>query len=207
MSSSRRAASSRHSVPARDALRANSSSSPRPNRGERSSAARLRSSSGSSTKRPSAIKSITAICSVQPDAVGARHRHAAQLELADHFAGERLAPRHQDHDVAGTDRLLVARQSRSAVGPGLDAIREPFGKPYHRARSRIRHPPACQGSGSGVLIGLSAGQNSTQASCVLAMGVMGDLDAVRCDAVARRLVGEYSRPRIREFPAPSGATW
>ncbi len=44
--------------------RANSSSSPMPQSGERSSAARVRSSSRCSTNRPSAIRSITAICSV-----------------------------------------------------------------------------------------------------------------------------------------------
>ena len=46
-------------------------------------------------------------------AVGARDRHAAPLQRADHRRGEGIAPAHQDQNIAGLDRRGLAQASCS----------------------------------------------------------------------------------------------
>ena len=156
-----RAAAPATRVPSRPWHSANSSSSLRPQSGERSSAARLRSSSRCSTKRPSAIRSITAICSASTMRSAPATGNAAQLQLADHFAAERFAARQQDHDVAGPDRRVMAGQGRArwrsslriwpatasaSCTTGLDALR-----PHRRGgnnRFRLPRPAACTSQNS-----------------------------------------------------------
>ena len=49
----------------------------------------------------------------QGDAIRAGYRDAAQLQLPDDLAAEGLAPRQQDHDVAGADRCVMAGKNRA----------------------------------------------------------------------------------------------
>ena len=133
----------------------------RPHSGERSSAARLRSSSRCSTKRPSAIRSITAICSVRTMRSAPATGIAAQLQLADDFAAERLAPRQQDHDVAGRGSAphgRAARAPQSSQSRIWSATR--LASTHHRTVAAAPHPPADRDRWSSAGGGASAVQNS-----------------------------------------------
>ena len=107
----------------------------------------------------------------QHHAVGARHRHAALHELADHLAREVVAAPHQDHDVARRDRRAAFRQRRAAVSATRDALGDlrrqrasaRFAAKVHRpARPQDRDPASSSPS--------TAGQISTRPA--LAIGLV-----------------------------------
>jgi hypothetical protein len=135
---------------------------------------------------------------LQLDAVRAGDRHAAPFELADQFARERLAPRHQHHDVAGADRLVMAGQARAPVGPGLDLARDAIGEPHDGTRFRLdidRQPVI----GLGCLGRAQRGPEFDAAFGIRAVRLMRDIDAGRGNAFARGRIGEHFVDELQDL--------
>ncbi len=139
------------------------------------------------------------------DAICTGDGNAALLQLPDQLACQRLAARHQNHDVARRDGLFVAGQACAPVGPCLDTLRDVGRKLTTGLAGEGRSTGRCQRSVSGMSFGFTVGQKSTRpfAAARCALCEIGALP--RRDAKARRVVGKHRVDELAESPAPSAA--
>jgi len=200
---SRAEVSAGHSLLLRWCAKSNSAFSLRPQSGERRSAAD-RSSSCCSTKQPSAIRSITAICSGQADAVGPGPGTLRSLSWADHFAAERFTPR--SRIMMSFGEIDWSCPGRRAPGPypAGDALRYLARQPRHRGFRPAPHPPAPRDR-SLRFPAAAAPAKLDAAFRLVAMGFMVDRLIAIGEAVARTFRLEDLVPQIAGRAARSGA--
>ena len=129
----------------------------------------------------------------QQHAVGAGDRNAGVLQRADHRRGERIAPPHENENIAGLDLPLLAFEHASlgAVEPRLDGGGDALAEPLHRAHAAVLILPRLESGHLRCLGFLLDVPELDQPRRLLAKGSVGDRRLQPGSVPSRRLLCEH----------------